>query len=291
MMAKGVKMKNSADLLAGIIVVIAALGLMVAVIFAMRQCTGQLPPATTVASTVPTTAAPTLPPSPTLAPNPLGNDDFTYNENGYLTCLRAESWLGVDVSEHQGQIDWEQVAQSDVEFAMIRLGYRGWGKAGVMRPDARGLENLDQATQAGLKVGVYFFSQATSEAEAVEEARFLLQLLEGRKLDMPVVFDWENVASEEARTANMEKSAITACALAFCREIEAAGYDTMVYFYLALAKWKLDLLPLQQAGHDFWLALYSDRLSYAHQVRMWQYANDGTVPGIKTKVDMNLYFP
>lgn len=290
-MAKGNKRNNTTDLLAGIIVLIVALGLMAAVMFAMKQWAAQLPPPTTASTAAPTTAAPTQPPAPTLAPNPFGSDAFTYDESGYLTCLTAESWLGVDVSEHQGQIDWEQVAQSEVDFAMVRLGYRGWGTEGIMRPDARGLENLDGAAKAGLKVGVYFFSQATSVEEAIEEARFLLQLLDGRKLDMPVVFDWENVSAEDARTANMNKAAITACALAFCREMEAGGYDTMVYFYLALAKWKLDLPALQDAGIDFWLAMYSDQLGYAYQVRMWQYANDGYVPGIKTKVDLNLYFP
>lgn len=290
-MAKITKRKNMTDLVAGIIVLIVALGLMAAVMFAMRQCTARLPQPTVPPTTLPTSTAAPQPPAPTLAPNPFGSDAFAYNASGYLTCLTAESWLGVDVSEHQGQIDWQQVAQSDVEFAMVRLGYRGWGTEGVMRPDARGLENLDGAAEAGLKVGVYFFSQATSEAEAVEEAQFLLRLLDGRKLDMPVVFDWENVAAEDARTANMDKAAITACAQAFCREIEAAGYDTMVYYYLALAKWKLDLLALQDAGIDFWLAMYSEQLSYAYRVRMWQYANDGYVPGIKTKVDLNLYFP
>jgi GH25 family lysozyme M1 (1,4-beta-N-acetylmuramidase) len=138
---------------------------------------------------------------------------------------------------------------------------------------------------------VYFFSQATSAEEAVEEARFLLDMLDGQELDMPIVFDWENVAEEEARTNNVDSKTLNACAQAFCKEIEAAGYDAMVYFYLSLAQWKLDLLALQQAGYDFWLALYSDKLSFRYQVQMWQYSNAGNVPGINTKVDLNLYFP
>lgn len=282
--------KNKMDLLAGLIVLIVAVGLLVAVVFAMKQCTAQLPPPTTQPPTT-TTAAPTEPPAPTLDPSPFADGAFTYGEDGYLTCLTAESWLGVDVSEHQGKIQWDKVAQSDVEFAMVRLAYRGWGTEGVIRADARGLDNLQGAADAGLLVGVYFFSQAISVEEAIEEARFVLQLLDGRELDMPVVFDWETVSSEEARTANMDKATLNACALAFCREIEAAGYEAMVYFNLDLARWKFDLLAIQEAGYDFWLAMYSDQMRYAYRVHMWQYTNAGSVPGIKGKVDLNLYFP
>ena len=287
-MARRGKGNNRAELVAGIIVLIVALGLMASVLFAMKQCTAQLP-----TPTVPdaTTAVPTEPPAPTIVPNPFTGDEFTYDENGYLSCMTAESWLGVDVSEHQGSIDWDKVAQADVKFAMVRLGYRGWGAEGVIREDSRGLENLSGAAEAGLQVGVYFFSQAISVKEAIEEARFLLQLLDGRELQMPVVFDWETVSSEEARTANMSKATLNACALAFCQEIEAAGYDAMVYFNLDMARWRFDLLAIQQAGYDFWLAMYSDSLRYAYKVRMWQYTSDGSVPGIKGRVDLNLYFP
>ncbi len=288
-MTKGGKGNHAIDVVAGIIVVIVALGLLAAVVFVLQQCTAELPVPTLPPTT--TTAAPSLPPEPTLVPNPFEKQDFVYDENGFLTCLAAESWLGVDVSAHQGSIDWGQVATSPVDFAMVRLGYRGWGTEGILREDSRGLYNLDEAAAAGLKVGVYFFSQAISVEEAVEEARFLLKLLDGRQLDMPIVFDWENVASEEARTNDMTKEAITACALAFCREVEAAGYQPMVYFYLDLARWKLDLLALQETGIGFWLAQYSDTLGYSNRVDMWQYSNAGNVPGISTKVDMNLFFP
>lgn len=284
----GGKRKNNADLLAGIIVLIVAAGLLVAVLFGLRQCTGG-DPEPTVPTT--TTAAPTQPPSPTLAANPWESEAFAYDENGFLTCPAADSWLGVDVSEHQGHIDWGEVAKTDVKFAMVRLAYRGWGSEGVVRADEYGLENLQGAADAGLKVGVYFFSQAISVEEAIQEARFLLQLLDGRKLDMPVVFDWETVSAKDARTAKVKRATVNACALAFCREIEAAGYDAMVYYNLDMARWTFDLLAIQQAGYDFWLAMYTDSLSYAYRVRMWQYTSAGSVPGIKGRVDLNLYFP
>lgn len=289
-MVKNGKRGTSADVVAGIIVLIVALGLLAVVIYAVNQWTQSIP-APTARPTSTTTSPPTEPPAPTLVPNPFEKDAFTYDENGYLTCLTAESWLGVDVSEHQGQINWEEVASADIKFAMVRLAYRGWGAEGMIREDQRGLENLDAAAIAGLQVGVYFFSQAVSVEEAIEEARFVLQLLDGRELDMPVVFDWETVSSEEARTANMNAATLNACALAFCQEIETAGYTPMVYFNLDLAKWGYDLLAIQQAGYDFWLAMYNDKLNYPHRVKMWQYTSDGAVPGIKGRVDIDLFFP
>lgn len=271
------------DLIAGAIVVVMAILLMVAVMVSLRQCTASVP------TLPPETTAP--PPAPTLAPNPHAPGDFAYDANGYITYLVGESWLGVDVSEHQGSIQWAKVATSDVRFAMVRLAYRGWGQEGVIRADARGLENLKGAMAADLAVGVYFFSQAISVEEAVEEARFVLALLDGCPMDLPVVFDWETVSSEDARTANVNAATLNACAQAFCREIEAAGYEAAVYFNLDFAKRMYDLLALQTQGYDFWLAMYADALTYGNRVQMWQYTDRGRVPGIAGNVDLNLYFP
>lgn len=292
-MGKSEKNGYTVAWIAGVFTVVAAILLVCAIVFALRQCqkplsanaapTVQTGPATTIRIPMPT-------PAPTLVPNPLDPSDFVWSEQGYLTCTGAESWLGVDVSEHQGQIDWPKVAES-VEFAMIRLAYRGWGSEGVIRADARGLENLDAAKAAGLQVGVYFFSQAITVEEARQEAAFLLELLDGRELDLPVVFDWERVSSEEARTANITRGTLNQCVLAFCQEIEAAGYTPMVYFNLDLAKRMFKLQTIQDAGYDFWLAMYTDSLKCDYQVRMWQYTNQGKVPGIKGNVDLNLYFP
>lgn len=293
-MASGRRQPNTADLLAGLLVLAVSVGVLVALIFGLRSFGENWPQPTTTAPTTPpitTTIAPTAPPPPPLAPNPYKKEDFAYDENGYLYCLAGESVLGIDVSEHQGQIDWTQVAQTDVKYAMVRLAYRGWGAEGVIRPDARGLENLEGAALAGLQVGVYFFSQAITVEEAQEEARFVLQLLDGRELELPIVFDWETVSSEEARTRDMDRNTLNACALAFCRMIREAGYEAMVYFNLDMAKHMFDLPAIQAAGFDFWLAFYNDGLGYTHRVRMWQYTSSGSVPGIKGRVDMNLYFP
>ena len=218
--------------------------------------------------------------------NPYGPGDFSF-ENGYLTCTAGESLLGVDVSEHQGQIDWEQVAQAGVAFAIIRVGFRGYG-SGKLVADELAAANIEAAQAAGLKVGAYFYSQAISEEEAVEEARFAMEILEGYTLDMPLVYDWEYV-SEDARTGTVDAETVTACTAAFCDTVKAGGYTPMFYFNLHLAD-SLFLLP-ELTEYPFWLAMYSDQMTYLYKIGMWQYTSSGTVPGIEGGVDINLYFP
>lgn len=230
------------------------------------------------------TAPPTEPP-PTLAPNPYGAADFE-EVDGYMACLSGDYRLGVDVSSHQGTIDWQQVKAAGVDFAIIRIGYRGYGN-GEIKADEKALENLQGAKAAGLDVGAYFFSQAISAEEAEEEAKFLLEILDGMELELPIAYDWEYI-SETARTANVDSATLNACAMAFCEAIEAAGYQPMTYFNPDLAVRMLDILALQQKGYPFWLALYSQNMSYAYRVDFWQYTGSGNVPGIETIVDLNL---
>lgn len=284
-MAPKRKKSGFPELIAGLITILLAILLTIGTMLALTNCTDRLTP--TSPSTAPSS---TQPPRPTLVASPYGPEDFVLAD-GYLTCLADESWLGIDVSEHQGLIDWETVATTPVKFAMVRMAFRGWGSEGKIRADEYGMTNLIGARDAGLQVGVYFFSQAISVEEAIEEARFLLALLDGQDLDLPVVFDWEFVSSNEARTAKMDKKTLNACAQAFCQQIEQAGYEAMVYFNLDLSRRMLRLIDLQEAGYDFWLAMYSEKFQYAYRVRMWQYTDSGTVAGIKGKVDLNLYFP
>jgi GH25 family lysozyme M1 (1,4-beta-N-acetylmuramidase) len=231
------------------------------------------------------------PTSPTttgiLQTNPFGPDDFTYDENGFLTCLTARSIPGIDVSSHQGIIDWNAVKDAGVQFAFIRLGYRGYD-SGTIHTDELAKQNLAGAKAAGLQIGAYFFSQAISAEEAQEEARFALDLLGGTALDLPLVFDWEFV-SETARTGAMEPDTLTDCIHSFCAEVERKGYEPMVYFNPDLANTMLDLEEL--AAYPFWLAHYTDRMTFPHKVRFWQYSDEGAIPGIGEKVDLNLYFP
>lgn len=222
-----------------------------------------------------------------LEPNPFQPTDFGYDENGYVTCLTAESIPGIDVSSHQGQIDWQAAKESGIQFAIIRLGYRGYN-SGTIHADETARKNLVGAKAAGLKIGAYFFSQAITTQEAEEEARFALQMLDGLALDLPLVYDWEYV-SESARTGQMDPQTLTDCIHAFCGEVEKAGYQSMVYFNQDLDNTLLDLEQVDQ--YPFWLAMYSNRLTFPYKVCFWQYSDEGSVPGIEGNVDLDLYFP
>ena len=213
-------------------------------------------------------------------------ETFFYDDNGFLCSTTRPSIPGIDVSHHQGTIDWEQVAQAGVEFAIIRLGYRSY-RDGLLHEDDRVQENLAGAKAAGLKIGAYFFSQATNTAEAVEEAQFALEILGATELELPLVFDWEYV-SDSVPTAQVSGDTLMACIRSFCQVVEQAGQEPMVYFNqdLANTKLKLDLLE-----YPFWLAKYDDALDYTQDVRCWQYTDKGQIPGITEAVDIDLYFP
>lgn len=228
-------------------------------------------------------AEPTLPPPEA---NPYGENDFQY-EGDYLTCTAGESVLGIDVSEWQAVTDWNAVKDAGVEFVIIRAGYRGYGNGAVCADEAA-QSHYEGAKAAGLKVGVYFFSQAVNTKEAVEEARFTMELIQDWELDMPVVFDWEYV-SDDARAAHLSALDLTHITMAFCDIVEGAGYEPMVYFNVNQSTYRL--LMERLTDYRFWLAMYSDRMTYPYKLDMWQYSCEGTVPGIEGYVDMNLWFP
>ena len=231
---------------------------------------------------------PEVPAEPVPEPerNPYGRLDFQY-EGRYLGCIKAGTIPGVDVSYYQGDIDWEKVKESGIEFAIIRLGYRGYGQEGKLAEDKKAFENIEGALKAGLKVGVYFFSQAITVEEAREEADFVLERIAKYDITMPVVYDWEYI-SDEARTANMDRRTLTDCYIAFCEKLEAAGYTPMPYFNTYQSRDLMYLTELE--SWPFWLALYSDRMTFPYRVEMWQYTDSGRVPGIQGNVDLNLYF-
>ena len=234
------------------------------------------------------TADPEIPTEPIPEPekSPYGKLDFQY-EGRYLGCIKADTIPGVDVSYYQGEIDWEQVKASGIEFAIIRLGYRGYGQEGKLAEDKMAYQNIEGALEAGLKVGIYFFSQAITVEEAVEEAEFVLKRIEKYDITMPIVYDWEYI-SEEARTAKVDPRTLTDCYLAFCGRMEEEGYTPMPYFNSYQSRKMMYLTELEQ--YPFWLALYSDRMTYPYRVEMWQYTDSGKVPGIEGNVDINLMF-
>ena len=231
------------------------------------------------------TAEPTIPPEA----NPYGRLDFQYNRNNYLLCQKQDSYPGIDVSAFQGEIDWQQVADSGIQFAIVRLGYRGYGKAGKMVEDEYAKQNLQGAREAGLAVGAYFFSQALNTQEVDEEIEFLLEILGDFQLDMPLILDWEQVGVEGARSANMDARTLTDMQLHFCSVMKEKGYDPMIYFNWYQSKNLMYLSELEE--YPFWLALYQERMTYPYKVEMWQYTDQGRVPGIQGNVDINVYMP
>ena len=228
---------------------------------------------------------PTLPPPD---PNPYGQLDFQYDENNYLKLISGNSVTGIDVSSYQKEIDFDAVKESGVDFVMIRLGYRGY-ESGKIVYDKYARDNLDKAIEAGLDVGVYFFSQAITPEEAEEEAYFVLEAIEGYEITMPVVYDWESVSDPEARTADMDRKTLTKCCKAFLETIKAADYWPMLYFNRRQAQYHMDISALKE--YDYWLAAYTQRMKYPYKIKMWQYTNTGTVPGIEGDVDINVFFP
>ena len=220
-----------------------------------------------------------------LEENPLSPTDFR-TINGYVTCTAVPTRRGVDVSQYQQEVNWQEVCEAGFDFAFIRIGYRG-NTSGELYADELARQHLAGAKAAGLDVGVYFYSQAVSPEEAAQEAAWCLDFLDGEALALPVVYDWEWVGGS-ARTADMDRQTLTECARSFCSAIESGGYRSMLYFNSHVSRDLLDLQALQE--YPFWFAQYRDAMDYEYKVDVWQYTETGTVPGIKGKVDIDLMF-
>ena len=233
-------------------------------------------------------AQPTTEAAAVLPTNPYGPEDFRVEENGYITCLTGEARQGIDVSEWQGDIDWQQVKDGGIEFAIIRLGYRR-SETGELSTDEKALANLQGAAEAGIPTGAYFFSQAVTTQEALEEAEYALSLLEGYTLTYPLIYDWEYLG-EDARTADVDARTLTDCIKTFCDRVEEAGFQSMIYFNPHFHE--NEVLYLEElTDYHFWLAMYDTQMDYPYQIDMWQYSCTGSVPGITGDVDLNLYLP
>ena len=215
-------------------------------------------------------------------------DLFTQTGNGRMVYADSSviAYTGIDVSSHQGQINWNAVKNDGITFAFIRAGYRGYGADGKVLEDERFKENMLGALAAGLQVGVYFFSQAITPEEAVEEASFVLSLVKDYRLSYPIVYDWERYSIADSRTYETDSATITACAEAFCERINRAGYRAMVYLNCELGYNEYDLEML--SGYDCWLAQYNDVPTYYYHFTIWQYTKSGQVNGIQGDVDLNI---
>lgn len=215
--------------------------------------------------------------------NKLDTGEFQYLTDGQVT-----SHKGIDVSSYQKKINWNLVAQDGVEFAIIRVGLRGWGSEGNLKEDTEFRANIEGATAAGVKVGVYFFSQAITEAEVDEEVQLVLNCIAPYKIDCPVVLDVEKVSNSEARMNKLTPEERTALALRFCQAIEDAGYQPMLYHNTEMSALMIDIAAFEK--YDKWYAYYSDNMFYPYAYKIWQYSDKGRVNGISTDVDMNICF-
>lgn len=221
--------------------------------------------------------------------NPYDKDAFGLDEKGRVTYARdgRKARAGIDVSTHQKDIDWPAVAADGIEFAILRLGHRGYTEGGLFL-DQTFAQNLRGALDAGLEVGVYFFSQAITPQEAEEEADYILSVLDGQELSFPVAFDWEPITGDTARTDGLDGAELTRCAAAFCKRIQDAGYRPAVYFNQTQGYLRYDLRDL--TDYDLWLAEYDTTPDFYYHFDLWQYSHTGRVDGIQGEVDLDLAF-
>lgn len=191
---------------------------------------------------------------------------------------------GIDVSEHNSTIDWQEVKDSGISFAYLRIGYRGT-QTPTIAMDKMYTANLKAATNVGIKLGVYFFSQATTVEEAKEEAQFVLDNLGDADISYPIAFDFEPQGDGTDRISNLTPEEKTAVAKAFCETINEGGYQAIIYGN----QHDLQLYNLVDlASWGFWYAEYDSHPTYTIKYGIWQYSSEGTVPGIEGPVDLNL---
>ena len=197
---------------------------------------------------------------------------------------RQDAVLGIDVSKWNKTIDWEKVKESGIRFVIIRCGYRG-SKTGVLVEDPYFRQNIQGAKDAGLKVGVYFFTQAINQAEAVEEASMVLSLTEGYELDYPIFIDTEGSGG---RADSLDAITRTAVCQAFCETIEQAGGEAGVY---ASRNWYYNNVDDDAlAEYTIWVAEYREEPLYTGRYDIWQYTSSGRIDGIEGRVDLNLSY-
>ena len=204
------------------------------------------------------------------------------------------NYSGIDVSEFNHSINWALVKRSGVEFAMIRVGYRGYGTEGNFKEDANFRINIESAKKAGVPVGIYFVTQATNRNEAIEEANWVINKLKGYSIDYPVAIDIERSAKPNGlgRADGLDKNTRTYLAKTFCQTIQSAGYTPLVYTNVDWATNKLDMSQL--SAYDTWIASYKQNIqsgpSYNGKYAIWQHTSSGKIDGILGNVDLNICY-
>lgn len=205
-----------------------------------------------------------------------------YYEDGKLV-----SFVGADISKNQDYVDFVKLKKAGIDFVMIRVGARGYG-SGQLVLDEYFADNIKRATDAGLEIGVYFFSQAVSEAEAIEEANMVLENIRDYKITYPVAFDMEYIANDTSRIDNLSKSEKTAITRAFLDTIAASGYKTMIY---GNKEWLIKQIDMSKlTAYDVWLSQQADVPDYPYRFSMWQYSTSADIDGIAGYANLNISF-
>lgn len=228
--------------------------------------------------------------SNTILADTLAGDTLTHDTR-FVNNIKS---VGIDVSQWQGTIDWQQVSQSGVQFAIIRCGYRGY-TTGEMRTDPEFERNLTEAKKYGIQVGVYFFSMAINESEAAEEANYALNLIGNTQLDLPIYMDTEFAGQSGDRllNANLSDEEETNCVLSFCNTIKSHGYSAGQYASKSYFEYRENVEQVVAAGYRIWLAHYTDQTDYTGVYDIWQHCGSNgevSIPGIKGYVDCNVWY-
>lgn len=231
-----------------------------------------------------------------LAMNDYKDSGFKLIENDYGVPTNVEyyeddklaSYTGIDVSKHNGNIDWAKVKASGIDFAILRAGNRGYGSEGKLITDDSFEKNAKEATANGIPIGAYIFSEAVTVEEALEEANLVLSLIEPYNITYPVIIDIEEIQNDDGRNEALSPAELTDVVLAFCNRIKEAGYTPMIYCNL---KGFIGMLEFERLeGIEKWYAYYGNELYFPYDVSMWQYTSTGKVDGVSGDVDLNISF-
>ncbi len=215
--------------------------------------------------------------------------DFEVGDDGFLEYVGEDSSIhvkkGIDVSRFQGKIDWEKVAAAGIDFAFIRVGLRGTTEGKILVDDYFET-NIKGATENGIDVGVYFYSQALNEAEALDEIQLVLDSIEPYDVKYPVVIDVESADSDNARTVDMTSDQYETVVKTFCDTVRSAGYIPMVYGNVKSFTLLMDAKDVDDYG--IWIAYYGTPLYYPYHFDVWQFTSSGRVDGIDGSVDLDI---
>ncbi len=218
----------------------------------------------------------------------------TRNNNAPVLSTDSDIAEGIDVSSHNGKIEWSKV-KDNTDFAIVRVGYRGYGN-GEMDKDKKAKYNLTHANNNGVPVGAYFYSQAINDDEAVEEAKLAIKVCKGHDISLPIFIDFEYAYNASGKmdgrlyNAKLTPKQATSMVNAFCKEIKKAGYTPGVYASSSVFMSRLKMSSIDSDA-VIWVADYSDKVSYINQYDIWQYTSKGKLDGINSKyVDKNYWY-